>query len=198
MPLILRTIKGSPLTYQEMDDNLTYLSSSLSQSMSASYALTASYALNGGSGAGFPFTGSAVITGSLAVTGSTSITGSLRVAGNVTATGSLLLKSDDVNLSTTNTLLFIDNSTGTNKVASIDGIYKNATRAMIETNDKLGAIDLTFLGTGNTSGFSKGLVIPTAIANNPVNGSMYWDSASTKLYIYDGGTAAWVNVGLNP
>lgn len=60
MALILRTIKGSPLTYQEMDDNLTYLSSSLSQSMSASYALTASYALNaGGSGTGFPFTGSA-------------------------------------------------------------------------------------------------------------------------------------------
>jgi len=39
---------------------------------SASYALTASYALNGGggSGAGFPFTGSAEITGSLIVTGS--------------------------------------------------------------------------------------------------------------------------------
>lgn len=50
MPLILRTIKGSPLTYQEMDDNLTLL---YSQSSPA-----------------FPYTGSAEITGSLEVTGS--------------------------------------------------------------------------------------------------------------------------------
>jgi hypothetical protein len=184
MPLILRTVKGSPLTYQEMDDNLTFLSSSISGS--------------GGSGVGFPFTGSAVITGSLAVTGSTNITGSLRVAGNITATGSLLLKSDDVNLSTTNTLLFIDNSTGTNKVASIDGIYKNATRAMIETNDKLGTLDLTSVGTGNTSGFSKGLVIPTSQSLNPVNGSIYWDSTTSRLRIYDGGIADWVHVVLGP
>ncbi len=181
MALILRTVKGSPLTYQEMDDNLTYLSSSLSQSISSSYATTASYALNAGSGGGsFPYTGSAQITGSLAIT------------------GSLLLKSDDVNLSTTNTLLFINNSTGTNKVTSVDGIYKNATRAMIETNDKLGALDLTFVGTGNTSGFSRGLVLPTAIPLNPVNGSICWDSTTSRLLIYDGGTAAWVQVVLGP
>lgn len=195
MGLTLRTIKGSPLTYQEMDDNLTYLSSSISQSTSASYATTASYALNagGGSGVGFPFTGSARITGSLAVTGSTSITGSLRVAGNITATGSLLLKSDDVNLSTTNTLLFIDNAQGANKVTSIDGIYKNASRAMIETNDRLGALDLTYVGTGNTGGFSRGLVIPITIPNNPVAGSMYFDAATTqKLLIYDG--TGWVQI----
>jgi hypothetical protein len=42
--------------------------------VSASYATTASYALNGGSGAAFPYTGSALITGSLGVTGSVSIT----------------------------------------------------------------------------------------------------------------------------
>ena len=66
MPLILRTIKGSPLTYQEMDDNLTYLSSSISQSVSASYALTASYALNGGGGG----SSGSISTGSLLVTAS--------------------------------------------------------------------------------------------------------------------------------
>lgn len=45
---------------------------------SSSYALTASFALNagGGSGAGFPYSGSAVITGSLLVSGN-GITGSL-------------------------------------------------------------------------------------------------------------------------
>jgi hypothetical protein len=59
---------------------------------------------------------------------------------------------------------------------------------MIETNDKLGALDLTFVGTGNTSGFSKGLVLPTAIPLNPTNGSMYWDGLN--LQIYDG--SGWV------
>ena len=52
----------------------------------ASYAITASYALNGGSGgsgAGFPYSGSAVITGSLLVSGS-----GLNVLGNVIITGS--------------------------------------------------------------------------------------------------------------
>ena len=41
----------------------------------AEYATTASYAMNGGTGASFPYTGSAIISGSLIVTGS--ITGSL-------------------------------------------------------------------------------------------------------------------------
>jgi hypothetical protein len=38
----------------------------------------------GGSGAGFPYSGSAVITGSLLVSGSTTITGSLEVSGSIT------------------------------------------------------------------------------------------------------------------
>jgi hypothetical protein len=165
MPLILRTVKGSPLTYQEMDDNLTFLSSSISGS--------------GGSGVGFPFTGSARITGSLSVTGSVSISGSAvpNGYGFVYANGA-------------------DNASKT--LTTIEGFTKNATRAMIETNDKLGTLDLTFVGTGNTSGFSKGLVIPTSQSLNPVNGSICWDSASSRLLIYDGGTAAWVQVVLAP
>jgi len=63
-----------------------YTGSSTSQfAGTASYALTASYAMNaGGSGAGFPYSGSAVITGSLLVSGSTTITGSLEVSGSIT------------------------------------------------------------------------------------------------------------------
>jgi hypothetical protein len=179
MPLILRTVKGSPLTYQEMDDNLTYLSSSLSQSISSSYATTASYALNAGSGGSFPYTGSARITGSLSVTGSVSISGSAvpNGYGFVYASGA-------------------DNASKT--LTTIEGFTKNATRAMIETSDRLGALDLTFVGTGNTSGFSKGLVIPTSQSLNPVNGSICWDSTTSRLLIYDGGTAAWVQVVLGP
>ena len=175
MALILRTIKGSPLTYQEMDDNLTYLSSSISQSTSASYALTASYALNaGGSGTGFPFTGSARITGSLGVTGSISVTGS--------------------NVPNGYGFVYASGTDGSSKtLTTIDGFAKNATRAMIETTDRLGALDLTYVGTGNTGGFSRGLVIPITIPNNPVSGSMYFDAATTqKLFIYDG--TGWVQI----
>ena len=56
-------------------------------SVSSSYALTASFALNGGSGATFPYTGSAIISGSLTVTGSTYISSSnntqLQVGNNL-------------------------------------------------------------------------------------------------------------------
>jgi hypothetical protein len=51
----------------------TWTVATSSVATSASYALTASYALNaaeGGSGAGFPYSGSAVITGSMYITGS--------------------------------------------------------------------------------------------------------------------------------
>lgn len=61
MGLTLRTVKGSALTYQELDDNFTYLSSSMTAS----------------SGVGFPYTGSAEITGSLILTGSADINGNV-------------------------------------------------------------------------------------------------------------------------
>lgn len=54
MGLTLRNIKGSPLTYTEMDNNLLYLESLTGSIASASYALTASYALNGGGGGSTP------------------------------------------------------------------------------------------------------------------------------------------------
>ena len=70
--------------------SLTVTGSYIGTINTASYALTASYAENaGGSGAGFPFTGSAEITGSLIVTGSvnaSSITSSFygNLSGTVT------------------------------------------------------------------------------------------------------------------
>jgi hypothetical protein len=72
----------------------------------ASFATTASYALNaaGGSGAGFPFTGSAIISGSLIVTGSTNISSSL-TANDITTNNSLTVTgiadfNDAVNINT--------------------------------------------------------------------------------------------------
>lgn len=181
MPLILRTVKGSPLTYQEMDDNLTYLSSSLSQSMSASYALTASYALNagGGSGVGFPFTGSARITGSLIVTGSTTVAGNITVTGSATTEGYGFMYANVIDIA------------GNKTLTTIDGFRKNATRPIIESTTKLAALDLSSIG-GTGTGFDKGLVLPTSQPPDPANGSVYWDSTTQTLYIYDLPNTTWV------
>jgi hypothetical protein len=180
MALILRTIKGSPLTYQEMDNNLTYLSSSISQSVSASYALTASYALNagGGSGVGFPFTGSAQITGSLIVTGSTT------VAGNITVTGSAM--PDGYNF-----IYASGDNANSKTLTTIDGFRKNSTRPLIESTTRLGGLDLSVIG-GSGTGYDRGLVLPTSQPPNPANGSIYWDSTTQTLYIYDGPNTTWV------
>jgi hypothetical protein len=95
MPLILRSTKGSPLTFNELDGNFTYLSESIAtgggtpatasyaetatsasyasnadvatSSTSASYALSASYAPAANS---FPYVGTAEFTGSILVSGS--------------------------------------------------------------------------------------------------------------------------------
>ena len=78
-----------------------------SSAVSASYALTASYALNaggGGTGAGFPFSGSAQITGSLGVTGSinaTNITGSLFGTSSQAISASYATTTANANAATT-------------------------------------------------------------------------------------------------
>jgi hypothetical protein len=59
--------------------------STSTNAVTASYALTASYISgSGGTGAGFPFSGSAVITGSLLVSSSLVVTGSLSVTQGIT------------------------------------------------------------------------------------------------------------------
>lgn len=75
--------------------SLTVTGSYIGTINTASYALTASYAENaGGSGAGFPFTGSAEITGSLIVTGSVSATTYYGDGSNLTGVGSTERRSD--------------------------------------------------------------------------------------------------------
>ena len=97
MPLILRSTKGSPLTFNELDENFTYLSESIASGSgggtptTASYALTAtsasyannastansvisaSYALSASYAPApnpFPYIGNAVFSGSVFVSGS--------------------------------------------------------------------------------------------------------------------------------
>lgn len=78
----------------------------------ASFATTASFALNGGSGAAFPYTGSAIITGSLTVTGSVSIT------QNVTASRAIVSGSTST---TSGSVLTVIGSGSTQPVFTVIG-----------------------------------------------------------------------------
>jgi hypothetical protein len=60
---------SSQVIAQSFTGSLFGTASWANNTFTASHALTASYALNGGTGAGFPYTGSAGITGSLYVVG---------------------------------------------------------------------------------------------------------------------------------
>lgn len=89
-----------------------------------------------------------------------------------------------------NTGITWDNSG--NLVAETSPIYQSAGGvAGVWTGDTRGTIDLSVLGVASPG---SGLVIPTTIPNNPVNGSMYVDLAGNRLKIYDTGTGGWRNI----
>ena len=117
MPLVLRSVKGSQLTFNEMDGNLTYLegltpntgsfATTGSNQFKSNQAITGSLTVSGstiftGGITGSSFTGSFVgdgsgLTGIPGVTpiatGSFATTGSNRFVGNQIVTGSLILSS---------------------------------------------------------------------------------------------------------
>lgn len=107
MALVLRTVKGSPLTWAEGDDNLLYLQG-LAQSGSD----------------GFPYSGSAEITGSLIVVGSLQISGSIipnTGVGSYTSSFSLGSPTNawkDIYVSN-GTIYFTDPSTGQTTALSV-------------------------------------------------------------------------------
>lgn len=86
MPLILRSTKGSPLTFNELDGNFTYLSESIATGGGGGTPATASYALTAETAqTASYFSGSASIIGSLTATPTgVIITGSLVVSGSNT------------------------------------------------------------------------------------------------------------------
>jgi hypothetical protein len=139
---------------------------------SASFATTASFALNAGAGAGFPFTGSARITGSLGVTGSASFTGSLNVVNSFAASGSYL------EVTAQNFLINASNVPVGTSVAGSNVTFSAKT-------------SLNLRSMNNGAGF----VIPLSVPAAPSTGSMYFDTGSTSLYIYDGTQWTFITLG---
>ena len=106
MPLILREEKGSQLTFNEMDGNLTYLegldqeklTTSSFNAATGSFVTTSSFNAATGS---FATTGSNVFVGGQRITGSLNISGSTIQSGSIDISGSI--NADGFELDTTST-----------------------------------------------------------------------------------------------
>ena len=142
--------------------------------LSSSYAVTASFALNaGGSGTGFPFTGSAQVTGSMGITGSLAVSGSLRIGTTYNQNA-----------------LIVSGSTFTS--GSFIGFAGQLDASTNLTANKNGIINLAGLGG---SGFTGTFVLPNNRPDQPVAGSIYWDDAAGRLYIYkESDPAGWTSI----
>jgi len=191
--------------------------------MSSSYALTASYAINGGSGGGgiFALTGSVYST-----TNNLNITGSLRVTAGVTAsllgTASFSDTSDQVLIqrSTTEASFYpvisdsanaqptaerlksttgITINPGTNVIAGATLSGSVGLSGSFTVQSKFANVDLSFIAGGDGSGTGQ-FILPGSqtTASPPAAGSIYWDDAGARLYIYSATNAGWYSIALNP
>jgi hypothetical protein len=135
--------------------NVPSTSSYALTALSSSYAVTASYALNaGGGGSSFPYTGSAIISGSLRVTGSLNVSGPAIIAGTTTVTGSIN----------------IDQTGG--KTNTLNGTINGNAKLILDLSD-----------VGKSPGTGQ-FTIPNQSTSAPAAGTMYWDDATSTLYIY--------------
>lgn len=132
---------------------------SASRAISSSNATTASYALTAAGGAGFPFVGTARITGSLIVSGSSNEV-------TLQSTTTTLIGTSTISISGSNTEL-LGNAASTNLQASKNSI-------------------LNWQQAGG-SGFNGQFVLPNAAPDQPVIGTVYFDSAGPgTLYVWNG------------
>lgn len=110
-----------------------------------------------GISAGFPFTGSARITGSLSITGSVKIS-------NADASSP-----------------FINVQSGITNSIDISGAVITLPGATISGSSQ------TYIDLSKANSYKAGLSIPvSSTATNATTGSMYFDTGSRRLYIYDG------------
>jgi hypothetical protein len=100
MPLVLRSEKGSQLTFNEMDGNFTYL-----EELSQTGSFTGSFIGDGSGLTGIPGV-TPIATGSFATTGSNTFIGNQIVSGSVTISGSI----SQVGIGANNT--FVGNNAG--------------------------------------------------------------------------------------
>jgi hypothetical protein len=130
----------------------------------ASFATTASYALNAGGGSSFPFVGVAVITGSLIVSGSSNdVTTYTR---NVTIDASNVAAIAAPNITITGDTQIDGQAASTNWQAAAPSI-----------------LDWQRAGEASDDGQ---FVLPIQAPQNPKAGTIYMDTTSRNLFVFDG------------
>jgi hypothetical protein len=149
MPLVLRSVKGSQLTFNEMDGNLTYLEGLVPN--------TASFATTGSN----VFVGNQTITGSLILSSSAAI--ELTVIGNQTLTsGSLIVTGSSIFISPSygngignekSGSRFTQNTTTLSMIVKPSGSSNGGLISVYDNNDGNSTVNLygSTLLIGNTS-----------------------------------------------
>jgi len=137
-----------------------------------SLQLTASFVSgssnSGGTGAGFPFSGSAVITGSLLVSSSLTVTGSLNVSGSITANSAII--GIGTTAITTPSYGFTPNiSIAMNTGSSGAVLGLRNTSSSLQPGDALGTIQ--FAGTGDTTNMYASSQIKATVTQTPSTGN---------------------------
>ena len=168
MPLVLRNVKGSQLTFNEMDGNFTYLegldqdklTTSSFNTFTSSYttgSFTGSFRGDGSGLTGIPGV-TPIATGSFATTGSNQFKASQTISGSLTVSGSI----SQFGIGTNNTFIgsgsgqntltnggsiwntFIGVSTGQSNIAGGDNTYIGAEAG----KNSISTIGNTFVGAG--------------------------------------------------
>jgi len=155
----------------------------------------------------FPYTGSARITGSLGVTGSITALGSVGITGTYGTTGqigtAIVYPNDpvEVNISAEPVPSFVvqDGSfQDTHKILPNRLVYNgeesNKTVVTYEYGETMVTRNLIIPAQDGTLAVyqtTKGFVLPTTIPSNPLTGSIYFDSGSAQLKVWNG---SWVSI----
>lgn len=193
--------------------------------LSSSYAVTASFALNAGGGGGgiFALTGSKYattnnleITGSLRVTAGVTAslqgTASFAVSASRAVTASFADLSRSVLVQRTAAdadyfMVIVDSGNATPTAESLNTVTNIRVNPGLDTISAVtvtGSFNVTGSLTAKTSaninfsdiGSQGNFSIPLGAPGAPNTGSMYWDDAAQRLYIY--GNQGWVGANFGP
>jgi hypothetical protein len=154
-----------------------------------SLQLTASFvsgsSSGGGTGAGFPFSGSAVITGSLLVSSSLTVTGSVRIRGTLNVVGSQTM-TGSLNILNTSPSIQFRNS-GSAGAGQISIMAQDDTVASKSVGQTVFSIN-----TADSTNTVMGGIVYTKASNSATNTSFNYNNfANTAIYISGSG-----NVGI--
>ena len=156
MPLVLRNVKGSQLTFNEMDGNFTYL-----EGLNQTGSFTGSFIGDGSGLTGIPGV-TPIDTSSFATTGSNQFKAAQTISGSLTVTGSLIVTGSSLFISPSygngigannSGSKFTQNTTTVSMVIKPSGSFNYGNISVSDNNDSNSTVNLygSTLLIGSTS-----------------------------------------------